>query len=44
LITFKVVSVFANQYTICARLEVLTVVLMEVQGLLDMMPCELENN
>jgi len=43
MISFKVVSVFSNQYTMCARLEVLTAVLMEVQGLLDMMPCELVN-
>jgi len=43
MISLKFVSVFTNQYTMCARLEVLTTVLMEVPCLLDMMPCELVN-
>jgi len=43
MISLKFVCVFANQYTMCARLEVLTAVLMEIRGLLDMMPCELVN-
>ena len=43
MISFKFMPVFADQYTMCARLEVLTAVLMEVQGLKDMMPYELVN-